>query len=691
MRFTYLVIALAVFSTSSALSEPVATHEVEERGWFPLPTRPVVPTKSSNHLGFATKTWNPSSYGFFTKPSFPTLFPKPPTPSTNVTSTSDDAKKNPYLFNSPQHRGNWSPGFTINTDQTQKWPNTFRTVRADWRVQNMTLAPDGTPQQMLVINGQYPGPLVEANWGDWIEITVHNDLQHNGTGIHWHGFRQFETNTEDGVPGITECPIAPGQGKTYRFQATSYGTSWYHTHFSAQYGAGIVGPVLIHGPASANYDIDLGTIMINDWYPLTVFQEDWFAERLGPPTASNYLINGMNVKPDGSAGKRATFEFQPGKKHLMRFINNGVDNHFKIQLDGHTFTVISTDFVPIVPYSTKELSLNVGQRYDVVVTADQTVSNYYLRALAAPACSRNSNDGTGVANGVVSYKGAPSGLPVANGTVALIDPTCADEPLASLTPIVTIAVDSTGFASEFDTLPVNLNRATLATGENVFLWYLNGISQNIDWSNPTIETVADNRTISTSSNSSQYFPDSENIISLPTPNKWTFWVIQNQFFVPHPMHLHGHDFSILGQGTGTFTPSAHLGQLNFANPARRDVATLVASGWTVMAFKTDNPGSWLFHCHIAWHVGEGLSLQFLELPEQIPALYGGEVNGGDFQESCKAWDRYFGGADDVYGKTDSGLKKREAEPKVEVEMDKGMLRKLGEHLKRHRVWGGRKH
>lgn len=73
---------------------------------------------------------------------------------------------------------------------------------------------------MLVVNGQYPGPLLEADWGDRIEVTVHNDLPHNGTGIHWHGFRQLLSNTEDGVPGITECPIAPGSSKVYSFQAT---------------------------------------------------------------------------------------------------------------------------------------------------------------------------------------------------------------------------------------------------------------------------------------------------------------------------------------------------------------------------------------------------------------------------------------------------------------------------------------
>lgn len=69
----------------------------------------------------------------------------------------------------------------------------------------------------------------------------------------------------DGVPGITECPLAPGESKTYSFQATQYGTSWYHSHFSGQYGDGVLGPIVIYGPATANYDIDLGPLTVTDW------------------------------------------------------------------------------------------------------------------------------------------------------------------------------------------------------------------------------------------------------------------------------------------------------------------------------------------------------------------------------------------------------------------------------------------
>lgn len=414
--------------------------------------------------------------------------------------------------------------------------------------------------------------------------------------------------------------------------------------------------------------------MINEWYDLTVFQEDWFAHRFGPPKAGNYLVNGRNVKTDLSAGERTKFQFQPGKKHLMRFVNTAIDAHFKIRLDGHKLLVIANDNTPITPYYTTELSIGIGQRYDVVVEADQSIGNYYLRTIPAPACTFNANDGLHTANAYISYAGAPNTLPSTYGNATLTSPTCDDEPLASLVPIVPTSVDSTGFAAQFSSLPVDLKAATLASGERVFLWYLNSISQDIDWSRPTISEVSSNLTIADASDSSSYLPQEWSTISLPNPDVWTFWVIQNQFFVPHPMHLHGHDFSVLGQGNGTFSPAQHMGSLNFKNPTRRDVVMLPGSGWTVIAFKTDNPGAWLMHCHIAWHVGEGLSLEFVEVPSMMPQQYGEFVGeGSEFEKNCAAWREYEGTS--YYGKSDNGLRKRtRKDDRVLEGLKEGLLR-----------------
>ena len=124
-------------------------------------------------------------------------------------------------------------------------------------------------EQVILINDAFPGPLIEANWGDTVQVTVHNGItgeQPEGTALHWHGFLQKQTPYYDGVPAVGQCPIAPGKTLTYQFQADLYGTSWYHSHYSAQYSAGIAGPLVVYGPKNADYDIDVGPVMLSDWY-----------------------------------------------------------------------------------------------------------------------------------------------------------------------------------------------------------------------------------------------------------------------------------------------------------------------------------------------------------------------------------------------------------------------------------------
>ncbi len=152
-------------------------------------------------------------------------------------------------------------------------------------VNEKPLSPDGFLKPLgKVFNDSYPGPLIEACWGDELIIHVTNKLTDNGTTIHWHGMRQLHTNEMDGVNGVTQCPIAgasngdpKGDTFTYRFRAEQYGHTWYHSHYSLQYSDGVAGPLLIHGPSSADYDEALTPILFNDWVHDTafaVFQEE---------------------------------------------------------------------------------------------------------------------------------------------------------------------------------------------------------------------------------------------------------------------------------------------------------------------------------------------------------------------------------------------------------------------------------
>lgn len=109
----------------------------------------------------------------------------------------------------------------------------------------------------------------------------------------------------------------------------------------------------------------------------------------GPPTPENGLINGTNTF-NGTSGSRFEATFEAGVRYRIRLINVAADNHMRFMIDNHTLEVIASDFVPIVPYNTTNLSIGMAQRYDVIVTAkDLTEGNFWLRAVPQESCSEN--------------------------------------------------------------------------------------------------------------------------------------------------------------------------------------------------------------------------------------------------------------------------------------------------------------
>jgi FtsP/CotA-like multicopper oxidase with cupredoxin domain len=91
-----------------------------------------------------------------------------------------------------------------------------RTRLYHWTISNKEVNPDGVYRQVTLINGQFPGPLVECHEGDTLEIEVENQSI-NATSFHWHGIHQNGTNWMDGTVGVTQCPIAPGGKFSYKF------------------------------------------------------------------------------------------------------------------------------------------------------------------------------------------------------------------------------------------------------------------------------------------------------------------------------------------------------------------------------------------------------------------------------------------------------------------------------------------
>ncbi|CZR66851.1 probable Laccase-2 [Phialocephala subalpina] len=549
-----------------------------------------------------------------------------------------DRRQTASCENTATSRDCWG-NYSINTNYYDVTPDTG-VIREYWLTAvNTTLAPDGYERQVLTWNGTYPGPLIEADWGDTLLVHVTNGLENNGTSIHWHGIRQGNTSESDGVPGVTQCPISPGNTMTYKFRCTQYGHSWYHSHFTLQYADGLLGPLIIHGPTTANWDVDLGTLLLSDWSHTSAFiLWDNSASKGAPPQLENGLINGTNTynctgsTDSACLGNGTRFEttFTSGTKYLIRLVNTAIDGYIRFAIDGHSFSVISNDFVAIEPYTTDNLLIGIGQRYEIVVEADQDVDNYWLRAIWQTTCIGNDNADNIL--GIVRYDGA-STTSDPTTTVGNFNNSCGDELLSDLVPYLNLTVGAFATEEELD--------LAFSIANSLFTWTINTTSLLLDWADPTELRILNNDPI---------FPTDYNVHEITVVDQWVYWVIQDTsgIGITHPIHLHGHDFFVLAQETGSFDASTTT--LNLDNPPRRDVASLPGNGFLVLAFYTDNPGSWLMHCHISWHQSQGLALQFVERESEIAATI---TDPDTFNSTCKAWSSFY--ATGKYIEDDSGI------------------------------------
>ena len=198
-------------------------------------------------------------------------------------------------FDSTKHPGCWGE-YSIHTNYYENVPDTGVTHEYSFDIEQSYAAPDGIKRAIMTVNGQFPGPTLFANRGDWVVIHVNNLMPDNGTSIHWHGIRQYQTNDQDGVPSITQCPIAPSTSMAYKWRATQYGHSWYHSLFALQAWNGVFGGIVINGPASAPYAEDLGVLFLTDWFHQsmdTLWPQASMNEHR--PDAQNGLINGTNI------------------------------------------------------------------------------------------------------------------------------------------------------------------------------------------------------------------------------------------------------------------------------------------------------------------------------------------------------------------------------------------------------------
>jgi FtsP/CotA-like multicopper oxidase with cupredoxin domain len=291
--------------------------------------------------------------------------------------------------------------------------------------------PDGAVKKggLILVNESLPGPTIRARDGDTIVVRLRNGLP-EGTIIHWHGMTQLGTWQMDGVANVSQEPIPPGQVFEYRFKAEPAGTHLWHSHTGVQYGEGMFGMLIVDAvddPYRGDYDVEQ-TVCINDWFHepgtqiLSNLERGAYMKSMNTaggamgaatPTATytgpdlgdvpyqSALINGKG-RFRGSTSPLEVFAVKPKQRVRFRIANIGSTYEMRVCLDGHRMTVIAVDGIPTMSSTVDSVTLDVGERCDVIVEMSQPVGNYWFRA---NTLDPGGKDGV---RAIVRYAGAPA-------------------------------------------------------------------------------------------------------------------------------------------------------------------------------------------------------------------------------------------------------------------------------------------
>lgn len=456
--------------------------------------------------------------------------------------------------------------------------------------------PDNLKARRVVgVNGKWPPPPVEVTLGDVLVMNVHNSLD-EPTALHAHGQFQNGTNYMDGPVMATQCAIPPNHDLKYEFNITQTGTYWIHSHYMGQYMDGLRFPLIIHNPNEPyKYDQEL-TVTVSDWYHnpsaenLAAFMNVYNPTGAEPVPESGLINDNANV----------TFNFTPGKKYRLHLINMSGFATFFYSIDGHQMEIIEVDGVYTKPQIVDSLYMTAAQRFSVLVTAKNTTdTNYYMHAdmdtvmfdQLPPALNPN------ITAPIYYSKKHQNFSP--SQDVGMNSP-FDDMTLQPLYNASAVDYDhQVNLTIDFQVTTDGMNRGMFNE-----LPYL---SPKVPTLNTLLSMGADAMNIDVYGPQTQAFIFKHlDMIEL---------VLNNLDGNAHPFHLHGHTFQMVASGEGVYDGNRSAVNWNLNNPAQRDTIRVAGEGFSIIRFRADNPGVWMFHCHIDWHLESGLAAIFIAAPD----------------------------------------------------------------------------
>ena len=600
-----------------------------------------------------------------------------------------------------------------------------------------------TFRSFLGINGRLPGPTLIVHENQTVVADVHNLLAGEAISIHWHGMHQRNTPWMDGIGFITQCPISPGASFRYIFKAYPPGSFWYHSHSGAQRTDGMYGALVVReGSNTTQQDLgiefedlpDKHTLSLLDWQrqeSIDLFSKVHSKIRYFPtsdelmdivPTNQDMiytptrmadgagigiikywsgLINGRGKHADIPFNKSmlTVFEVDEGKSYRFRLLGAQSVFAYNVSIDAHKLTVIATDGYFIQPVEADFVIVHTGERYDIIVTANQTdQSDYWIRARTLES---DVTDPTGPPYplfqyetlAILHYSGTPEPTPLDYSDIQPHLRNCSED-----TPCTAVNCPFQGFHESYHVDCVNVHDLKLLyptpdhelpSREPDVQFIFNFAFENaqrtstINGRNFIFPTAAlqtqtgelDRNKEKLECNLDDDCMDGCHCLHIhEIPYKKTARIVvstvgsgtslrRRRF--SHPVHLHGHSFHVVSIGYGTYEEATGLlndsskdllcgngstntfcikpqwrneSELNFTideYTVRKDTVILPAGGYVVIQFISDNPGFWFLHCHIEPHQLEGMALVMNEAQEQQNPPPDGMRSCGNFTWSVE--------------------------------------------------------
>lgn len=421
------------------------------------------------------------------------------------------------------------------------------------REASVQLAPEGYSETTIWgYEGRTPGPTIRVPQGERVQRRLVNTLP-EPTSVHWHGIRI--DNAMDGVSGLTQEAVAPGQSFDYDFVAPDAGTYWYHAHNRSwvQVARGLHGPLIVEEAEAPDVDRE-ETLVLDDWLldPSTALIDESFDQ---PMIMSHAGRIGNLITANGR------FDLSvPVERHMrlrLRLINASNARIFPIQLAGMRGWIVALDGMPLAAPEELEdvLVLGPAQRADLIVdiTAEQGEAAHLVRI---------GNNGRPASQIVLPVTGIAAQTPREAPNALPANPRTHSPSLADARPLRLVM--SGGAMGRMNSAFLGGERLTFRElAARGHFWAFNEMAEM------TQEPLAD--------------------LSLGEPVRLA---IVNETVFPHAMHLHGMHFREIGHDGVT-------GPL-------RDTLLLAAGETRDIAFVADNPGDWLFHCHMLSHAESGM-------------------------------------------------------------------------------------